>query len=158
MAFMDCSLSLPPSLPPSGDNLLTAVSVARECGMVATNHRVIALSATPLQVTFDLLGGPPAPPPSSESGAKQSASTPLLCYNAPSLGPRPFHLAVDGRSFAVVLEHYRDELLPRVCFPEVGGACMMSSLLMQMLVCGTVFARMSPDQKAQLVTELQAIG
>lgn len=108
--------------------------------MVATNHRVIALSATPLQVTFDLLGGPPAPPPSSESGAKQSAFTPLLCYNAPSLGPRPFHLAVDGRSFAVVLEHYRDELLPR------------------MLVCGTVFARMSPDQKAQLVTELQAIG
>lgn len=35
---------------------------------------------------------------------------------------------------------------------------MMSSSSGQLLVKGTVFARMSPDQKAQLVTDLQAIG
>ena len=28
----------------------------------------------------------------------------------------------------------------------------------QLLVKGTVFARMSPDQKAQLVTDLQGLG
>ncbi len=45
----------------TGDNLLTAVSVARECGMVPPGHRAVMLRArlSPLglpSVTYHLLG------------------------------------------------------------------------------------------------------
>ena len=76
------------------------------------------------------------------------------------------HLAVDGPSFAVILQH-RPELLPRVSgwdHLEVGGVTwrwvgwltLVSHV--QLLVRGTVFARMSPPQKQQLVERLQGIG
>jgi magnesium-transporting ATPase (P-type) len=49
-----------------------------------------------------------------------------------------YHFAVTGNAFSVVKLHYPD-LLPRI------------------LVRTTVFARMSPDQKQQLVEHLQAL-
>ena len=49
------------------------------------------------------------------------------------------HLAVSGKSFSV-LNTYFPELLPKVC------------------VQGTVFARMLPDQKCQLIEKLQELG
>lgn len=50
-----------------------------------------------------------------------------------------FHFAVSGQAFAVLTTHF-PEYIPRV------------------VVKGTVFARMSPDQKLQLIEELQNIG
>ena len=46
------------------------------------------------------------------------------------------HLAVTGRAFSVITNHF-PELLPKVC------------------VMGTVFARMAPDQKCALIENLQ---
>ena len=69
------------------------------------------------------------------------------------------HLAVDGPSFAVILQH-RPDLLPRVSgwdHLEVGGVLTLVSQV-QLLVRGTVFAQMSPPQKQQLVERLQGIG
>lgn len=50
-----------------------------------------------------------------------------------------YHLAIDGRSFQLVYEH----------FPEV---------LDRLATRGAVFARMSPEQKQILVEHLQQIG
>lgn len=49
-----------------------------------------------------------------------------------------FHLALDGRSWAVIRTHF-PELLPSV------------------ITRGTVFARMAPDQKTQLVEQLMSM-
>ena len=49
------------------------------------------------------------------------------------------HLALTGKSWSVLLEHY-PELVPRF------------------IVKGTIFARMSPDQKQQLIQSLQQLN
>ena len=49
-----------------------------------------------------------------------------------------FHLALDGRSWAVIRTH----------FPEI---------LPSIITRGTVFARMAPDQKTQLVEQLMGM-
>ena len=46
-----------------------------------------------------------------------------------------YHLALTGRSFSSLVEYF-PELLPKV------------------LVCGTIFARFSPEQKTELVEKL----
>jgi magnesium-transporting ATPase (P-type) len=50
-----------------------------------------------------------------------------------------YHFALSGKSFAIIKKH----------FPH---------LLEKILVNGTVYARMSPDQKAQLVEHLIELG
>ena len=63
----------------------------------------------------------------------------LAGSNNPESPVNRYHFAVTGNVFSIVKTHY-PELLPRL------------------LVRGTVFARMSPDQKQQLVQHLQALG
>jgi cation-transporting ATPase 13A3/4/5 len=61
-------------------------------------------------------------------------------YNlAPELPSNRYRFAMDGKTWAVCKEHY----------PE---------LLAKFVTRGTIFARMSPDQKQALITELQDIG
>ena len=48
-------------------------------------------------------------------------------------------MAMNGKVWSVVQEHY----------PELIAPCAVK---------GTIFARMSPDQKQQLVQELQRLG
>ena len=52
---------------------------------------------------------------------------------------KSYHFAIDGESFAVVRRN----------FPEVAD---------RVTVRGTVFARMSPDQKQTLIKHLQGLG
>lgn len=49
-----------------------------------------------------------------------------------------YHFAMNGKSFSVILEHFQD-LVPKL------------------MLHGTVFARMAPDQKTQLVEALQNV-
>ena len=49
------------------------------------------------------------------------------------------HLAITGKCWSVIQEHY----------PEIVARCVVK---------GTIFARMSPDQKQQLIQELQKLG
>ena len=135
---------LTPLPPPHhlGDNLLTAVSVARECGMVEPDHQAIMVkadstSATP-SVTFHLLkrGGDLADLLYSQSlkhGERTSPSNGNKCYpKSPDhqahsshltamngyqqmevVVQRPYHLIVEGKSFEAIKLYFPD-LLPRV--------------------------------------------
>ncbi|XP_033641842.1 probable cation-transporting ATPase 13A3 isoform X2 [Asterias rubens] len=126
----------------TGDNMLTAISVARDCGMVAPMSKVIMVNATPpsgegpasISWNYDTT-------PERENSGKYTQSDSQL-YNSNAVtyqGDDRFHFAVTGKSFAVVREH----------FP-----CLMPRIVQR----GTVFARMAPDQKTQLVEALQDIS
>lgn len=58
---------------------------------------------------------------------------------APELPCNRYRFAMDGKTWAIVRDYYPD-LLPKF------------------VTRGTIFARMSPDQKQQLITELQDLG
>uniref|UniRef100_A0A3B3ZS56 Cation-transporting P-type ATPase N-terminal domain-containing protein n=1 Tax=Periophthalmus magnuspinnatus TaxID=409849 RepID=A0A3B3ZS56_9GOBI len=88
------------------DNILTAVNVAKNCGMIGSDERVIFVKASP------------------HTGLYQSG------YN--------YHLAINGKSFAALSDYFPEEL------PKV-------------LMRTTVFARMAPNQKTQLVKELRKL-
>ncbi|XP_064384739.1 polyamine-transporting ATPase 13A3-like isoform X2 [Halichondria panicea] len=131
----------------TGDNILTAVSVAKECQMVPSGSRVVMVKASssvcgPPTLSYHLL-------------EDQSDLLHLLESNnefEPTISDKPnplsfdsthclaYHLAVDGKTFALIKEHFTDSVYQRL------------------LVKGTVFARMSPTQKAELVNSLMEIG
>uniref|UniRef100_A0A3B4XBG7 ATPase cation transporting 13A2 n=1 Tax=Seriola lalandi dorsalis TaxID=1841481 RepID=A0A3B4XBG7_SERLL len=111
----------------TGDNILTAVNVAKSCGMVGSDEKVIFVNATPHTaqtmptLRFSLEeGGTTASGQSSVEGLYQ--------------GGFGYHLAINGKSFAALCDYF-PEYLPKV------------------LMRATVFARMTPDQKTQLVKE-----
>ncbi|XP_049473938.1 polyamine-transporting ATPase 13A2 isoform X2 [Panthera uncia] len=120
----------------TGDNLQTAVTVAQGCGMVGPQERLVLIHATPPErgrpASLELL---PLESSTAMNGAKdlgQAAS----CTLEPD--PRCSHLALSGSTFGVLMKHF-PKLLPKV------------------LVQGTVFARMAPEQKTELVCELQKL-
>uniref|UniRef100_A0A8C1KZX2 ATPase 13A3 n=1 Tax=Cyprinus carpio TaxID=7962 RepID=A0A8C1KZX2_CYPCA len=110
----------------TGDNMLTAISVARDCGMIQPQDRVIIADALP---------------PKDGQAAKidwHYADQP----NGHSVDEmriqEQYHFAMSGKSFAVIIEHFQD-------------------LLQKLVLHGTVFARMAPDQKTQLVETLESV-
>ncbi|XP_045138858.1 polyamine-transporting ATPase 13A3-like isoform X7 [Portunus trituberculatus] len=114
----------------TGDNILTAISVARDCDMVGTSDRILVAKASP----------PTEDQPASLIFEAAHALDPAsneknVCV---SIDPK-YHLAISGKAWSVIYQHFPD-LVPRI------------------VARGTVFARMSPDQKAHLVEELQAIN
>uniref|UniRef100_A0A2K6KPZ2 ATPase cation transporting 13A2 n=1 Tax=Rhinopithecus bieti TaxID=61621 RepID=A0A2K6KPZ2_RHIBE len=120
----------------TGDNLQTAVTVARGCGMVAPQEHLIIVHAThPERGQPASLEFLPMEPPTAVNGVKdpdQAAS-----YTVEP-DPRSRHLALSGPTFDIIMKHF-PKLLPKV------------------LVQGTVFARMAPEQKTELVCELQKL-
>uniref|UniRef100_A0A665X149 Uncharacterized protein n=1 Tax=Echeneis naucrates TaxID=173247 RepID=A0A665X149_ECHNA len=88
----------------TGDNILTAVNVAKSCGMVGSNEKVIFVNATPYT----------------------AQSTPML-------------------KFSLEDETHHDST-----------PTLVKSIIV--LMRATVFARMTPDQKTQLVKELQKLN
>ncbi|KAL5467469.1 hypothetical protein EMCRGX_G031695 [Ephydatia muelleri] len=130
----------------TGDNLLTALSVARGCGIVQPGLRTILVKAAASQpsnptVTYHLMA----------EGEDHSDLLSSMEQQVSFLHPHQdnhvghstvmsdFCLVVEGKSFATIRAH-------------------CPSVLPKLLVKGAVFARMSPDQKAQLVTDLQDLG
>ncbi|XP_046388324.1 polyamine-transporting ATPase 13A3-like isoform X2 [Ischnura elegans] len=167
----------------TGDNMLTALSVARDCGMVPANTSVVVVNAvagssedgkegkprlyytlpdssssvpsyTPhherreLSTRLDGHGEGDRKGPSRKSNTNHIPGDKSLdlemglsnCGGVRTLEKQmPVVLAATGRTWDVVREHFR-EAMARLC------------------VRGVVFARMSPDQKQQLVQELQTMG
>ncbi|XP_072222711.1 polyamine-transporting ATPase 13A2 isoform X1 [Leuresthes tenuis] len=119
----------------TGDNILTAVNVAKSCGMVRSDENVIFVTVTPRTaqsmptLRFSLEDG----------GAIAGQSSTEVISQGLYQGGFGHHLAISGKSFAALCEHF-SEYLPKV--------------LMQ----ATIFARMAPDQKTQLVKELQKLN
>ncbi|XP_070695999.1 polyamine-transporting ATPase 13A2 [Pempheris klunzingeri] len=119
----------------TGDNILTAVNVAKSCGMVGSDEKVIFVNATPHTaqsmptLTFNL----------EDSGSTAGQSSVEIITRCLYQGGFGYHLAISGKSFAALCDHF-PEYLPKV------------------LLRATVFARMTPDQKTQLVKELQKLN
>ncbi|XP_044764147.1 polyamine-transporting ATPase 13A3-like isoform X2 [Coccinella septempunctata] len=140
----------------TGDNLLTAISVARDCDMLRPHESVITINcdnSTPPNLYFTLNNLKPKNTPNDASVMSNSASVISLdtvesqvqssYRNGDPKKPainNNYRFALTGKVWEVIREYHSDELLGRV------------------LTRGTIFARMGPDQKQQLVEELQKLG
>ncbi|XP_074537397.1 polyamine-transporting ATPase 13A2 [Halichoeres trimaculatus] len=119
----------------TGDNILTAVNVAKCCGMVGSDEKVIFVNVIPHTnqsmpvLRFNLENG----------GSTVTQNSVEVITRGLYQGGYGYHLAINGKSFAALCEYF-PEYLPKV------------------LLRATVFARMTPDQKTQLVKELQKLN
>lgn len=133
----------------TGDNLLTAISVARDCEMIPAHDQVVIVgceepststSSSKPQLTYTLAENSSLPALLVDSKDVADVADPLPTNVALDMVDESrCHLAMTGKSWAAVRDHY----------PELVQRCAVQ---------GTVFARMSPDQKQQLVQTLQELG
>ncbi|XP_028650762.1 probable cation-transporting ATPase 13A4 [Erpetoichthys calabaricus] len=115
----------------TGDNLQTAVTVAKNSGMVPKSSKVILVEAAPATAsTQAYVSWSLVEEPRQNYGAMEShiIMEPITDY----------HFAMTGKSYEVLLQHFY-HLVPKL------------------LLNGTVFARMAPGQKANLVEEFQKL-
>ncbi|XP_073088005.1 probable cation-transporting ATPase 13A5 isoform X2 [Manis javanica] len=124
----------------TGDNLQTAITVAKNSEMIPRGSRVILVEANepeefvPASLTWQLVE-------KQENGPEKN-ETYINIGNSPvPTGDRgsSYHFAMSGKSYKVIFQHF-------------------NSLLPKILVNGTIFARMSPGQKSSLVEEFQKLN
>ncbi|KAF4801770.1 putative cation-transporting ATPase 13A5 [Turdus rufiventris] len=123
----------------TGDNIQTAITVAKNAGMIAPTHRVILVEANkmpgsfPASITWKSL---------EENKTEAYRSLEDDSQTEPgikmALGSGQYHFAMSGKSYQIVAQHFR-HLLPKL------------------LLNGTVFARMSPSHKSSLIEEFQKL-
>ncbi|KFP34125.1 putative cation-transporting ATPase 13A5, partial [Colius striatus] len=124
----------------TGDNLQTAITVARNGGMIHTASKVILVEAnepegsTPASIAWRV----------AEDCKANTAAPHELCANTEEeitleVETCNYHFAMTGKSYQVIRKHF-------------------SSLLPKILVNATVFARMSPVQKSSLIEEFQKLN
>ncbi|KAF4083388.1 hypothetical protein AMELA_G00140630 [Ameiurus melas] len=123
----------------TGDNILTAISVARDCGMILPQDRVIIADALPPRDgQVARINWRYADNPNKHSIKPEDVEIGVEDGPEELRSVEKYHFAMSGKSFAVITEHFQD-------------------LLQKLVLHGTVFARMSPDQKTQLVEALQSV-
>uniref|UniRef100_A0A8V5HDH5 Cation-transporting P-type ATPase N-terminal domain-containing protein n=1 Tax=Melopsittacus undulatus TaxID=13146 RepID=A0A8V5HDH5_MELUD len=116
----------------TGDNLQTAVMLAKTAGMIHTGSKVILVEAsepegsTPASIAWRLVEDSLR----NRGNLGNSSYLPQETCN--------YHFAMNGKSYQVIIKHFY-------------------SLLPKILVNATVFARMSPGQKSSLVEEFQKL-
>ncbi|XP_028609605.1 probable cation-transporting ATPase 13A4 isoform X2 [Grammomys surdaster] len=123
----------------TGDNLQTAITVARKSGMVSEGQKVILVEAneatgsSSASISWKLVE-------EKKHGPFGSQDTYInIREEVPENGREgSYHFALSGKSFHVISQHF-------------------SSLLPKILINGTIFARMSPGQKSSLVEEFQKL-
>uniref|UniRef100_A0A4W6DQS4 Polyamine-transporting ATPase 13A3 n=1 Tax=Lates calcarifer TaxID=8187 RepID=A0A4W6DQS4_LATCA len=111
----------------TGDNMLTAISVARDCGMIPPQDTVIIADALP-----------PHDGQAAKITWRYADNLEDVCHVDEPKTQELYHFAMNGKSFAVIAEHFPD-------------------MLQKLVLHGTVFARMAPDQKTQLIEALQGV-
>ncbi|XP_056234149.1 polyamine-transporting ATPase 13A3 isoform X1 [Seriola aureovittata] len=124
----------------TGDNMLTAISVARDCGMIPPQDTVIIADALPphdgqaAKIIWRYADKP------SKTSCLEEVNISLedVCHVDEPKTQELYHFAMNGKSFAVIAEHFPD-------------------MLQKLVLHGTVFARMAPDQKTQLIEALQGV-
>ncbi|XP_055078913.1 cation-transporting ATPase 13A2 isoform X2 [Periophthalmus magnuspinnatus] len=117
----------------TGDNILTAVNVAKNCGMIGSDERVIFVKASP----HTPQSRPTLRYSLEDDGAAAQDNVEVITHGLYQSGYN-YHLAINGKSFAALSDYFPEEL------PKV-------------LMRTTVFARMAPNQKTQLVKELRKL-
>ncbi|BDD61946.1 hypothetical protein MAP00_006957 [Monascus purpureus] len=130
----------------TGDNILTAVSVARECGLIEQGEHCFIPHFVE-DPNFD--GKPFLQWVSIDNPTLELDGNTLmpLCMSAivdlavpdNNYNMRKYSVAVSGDVFRWIVDFGNENVLRR------------------MLVCGKVFARMSPDEKHELVQKLQSL-
>uniref|UniRef100_A0A8C3P8I1 Cation-transporting ATPase n=1 Tax=Chrysemys picta bellii TaxID=8478 RepID=A0A8C3P8I1_CHRPI len=119
----------------TGDNLQTAVTVAKNSGMISQTSQVILIDAsepegpTPASISWQLV----------EDSKQNDTCVNIEERTSPERESNNYHFALNGKSYQVIVKHFK-------------------SLLPKILVNGTVFARMSPGQKSSLIEEFQKLN
>ncbi|XP_025872258.2 probable cation-transporting ATPase 13A5 [Vulpes vulpes] len=124
----------------TGDNLQTAITVAKNSEMIPRGSQVILVEANepedfvPASVTWQLIEN-------QENGLGRNETYLNIGNSSVPDGTRGscYHFAMSGKSYQVIFQHF-------------------NSLLPKILVNGTIFARMSPAQKSSLVEEFQKLN
>ncbi|WWD04834.1 hypothetical protein V865_002905 [Kwoniella europaea PYCC6329] len=129
----------------TGDNVRTAISVARECGMVSHSASVYIPTFIPGTGTCEGAQLDWSSVDDERHKLDEYTLKPMVTQMGVTLdGQDPeshdYQLALTGDVFKWMLEYAELETMER------------------MLVKGVIFARMSPDEKAELVERLQALG
>ncbi|XP_039307222.1 probable cation-transporting ATPase 13A3 isoform X2 [Solenopsis invicta] len=126
----------------TGDNIQTAVSVARECGILSNEEYIVDVVAVASnegkdrpEIIFNVQSRSPR---LSSSQAHHSVS-PTIKDVEYGIANCNYRFALTGQTWQVMREYYPD-LVDRIC------------------VRSAVFARMNSDQKQQLVVELMRLG
>lgn len=123
----------------TGDNLLTATTVSRECGMIDELDSVIILEGklekndNKLKIYYSY-----AKLPGFSEKLNVGQNGMIEERYIPFLNEGKYHLAMEGATFNLIRDH--DE-----------------QLLQKIVQKGTIFARMLPEQKLQLIEVLQKI-
>ncbi|XP_068097680.1 polyamine-transporting ATPase 13A2 isoform X2 [Hyperolius riggenbachi] len=116
----------------TGDNMLTAVNVAKNCHIVEPTEKLLFVNASPptynSSATLKFIPSEPTMTEDTREGLYQQGGA--------FLERGQFCFAMNGKSFAALTDYFPD-ILPKV------------------LIHAAVFARMSPDQKTQLVRNFQ---
>ncbi|CAH0549371.1 unnamed protein product [Brassicogethes aeneus] len=135
----------------TGDNILTALSVAKKCDMITDNQSVITVNTdnnNPPNLYYTLTQTKSSKMPKDHSILSNSVSvnveTEETFINSvkeykDSVNYNNYRFAMTGKTWAILKEYH----------PE---------LLQKIVARGSIFARMSPENKQQLVQELQGIG
>ncbi|XP_033366178.1 probable cation-transporting ATPase 13A3 [Bombus vosnesenskii] len=124
----------------TGDNIQTAVSVAKECGILSPQESVIDVTVVMEENKSQ---------PEIYFNAQEMSSK-LNLHNKKlnilelkdierNIGNTNYRFALTGQSWQLLREHYPD-IIAKIC------------------VRGAIFARMTSDQKQQLVLELMQLG
>ncbi|KAM9316542.1 putative cation-transporting ATPase 13A4 [Gastrophryne carolinensis] len=120
----------------TGDNLQTAITVARNSGIIQMNVRVILIE------TCEPTKGNPASitwKPMEDHNVHATDITPFDIEKQNEKQEKPnYCFAMTGKDYQVILQHFY---------------CLLPKLLLN----GAVFARMSPGQKSNLIEEFQKI-
>ncbi|XP_066457991.1 probable cation-transporting ATPase 13A4 [Eleutherodactylus coqui] len=124
----------------TGDNLQTAVTVAKNSGMISESSTVILVDAKEptdsrlASITWTVVEGM-----KMKSFEEVDICIDIQNNGKPDLEKPPYYFAMTGSTYDVILQYF-------------------NNLLQKMLINGTVFARMSPGQKSSLVEEFQKLG
>ncbi|NXH65706.1 AT134 ATPase, partial [Hydrobates tethys] len=123
----------------TGDNIQTAVTVAKNSGMISPTNRVILVEANKIPGSFSaFITWKPLEENKTEDYGSLEGDSQTERRIRLALGSGQYHFAMSGKSYQIVAQHFR-HLLPKL------------------LLNGTVFARMSPGQKSSLVEEFQKL-
>ncbi|XP_075056990.1 putative cation-transporting ATPase 13A4 [Mixophyes fleayi] len=126
----------------TGDNLQTAVTVGKNSGMISDNSDIIMLEACepvrdlPASLTWKSMTEDQTKGNLSKPKDSQINVTDGWIKNSTVLGD--FHFVLDGKTYQIINQHFYN-LLPNI------------------LLNGTIFARMTPKQKSNLIEELQKL-
>ncbi|KAM9316541.1 putative cation-transporting ATPase 13A4 [Gastrophryne carolinensis] len=124
----------------TGDNIQTATTVAKKCGMIPEGSNAVLVeaskpnSSSPASVTWKLLSYP-------EDEKKNTKDITIDIGNIldAKVQNSDYHFSLSGKTYDN-LERYFSGLLPKI------------------LMNATVFARMSPTQKSTIIDEFRKLG